>query len=55
MRCRTFESERLGHEHGNSASTVYQGVRIQYGQKTGTYDRANYRKTDGSIINPYID
>lgn len=40
----------VGHEHCNSASVVYQGVRLQYGQKSSTYDRANYYKnSDGTI------
>lgn len=40
----------VGHEHCNSASVVYQGVRLQYGQKSSTYDRANYyNKTTGAI------
>ena len=40
----------VGHEHCNSASVVYQGVRLQYGQKSSTYDRANYyNKETGAI------
>lgn len=37
------DSILVGHEHANSASAVYDGIRFQYGQKTGTYDRANYQ------------
>lgn len=37
------DSILVGHEHANSASAVYEGIRFQYGQKTGTYDRANYQ------------
>ena len=40
----------VGHEHCNSASVVYDGVRFQFGQKSSTYDRANYKKSDGSIV-----
>lgn len=43
----------VGHEHCNSASVVYEGIRFQYGQKTGTYDRANYLRSDGTIIGSY--
>ncbi len=39
----------VGHEHSNSASITYQGVRLQYGLKSSTYDRANYLKADGSV------
>lgn len=43
-----FDSIFVGHEHCNSASIVYEGVRLQYGQKSSTYDRANYLQNDGS-------
>lgn len=36
------DSILVGHEHCNSASVVYDGIRFQYGQKCSTYDRANY-------------
>ncbi len=39
----------VGHEHCNSASILYDGIRLTYGLKTGVYDRANYKKTDGTI------
>ena len=39
----------VGHEHCNSASVVYEGVRFQFGQKTSEYDRFNYIHADGSI------
>ncbi len=39
----------VGHEHSNNASVMYEGVRLAYGLKTGTYDRANYRLSDGTI------
>ena len=31
----------VGHEHQNSISVIYQGVRLQYGQKSSAYDRYN--------------
>lgn len=43
----------VGHEHCNSASVVYEGIRFQYGQKSSTYDRANYLAADGSIVGDY--
>lgn len=43
----------VGHEHCNSASIVYEGVRLQFGQKSSTYDRVNYLKKDGSIVGAY--
>lgn len=47
------DSVFVGHEHCNSASVVYDGIRVQYGQKSSTYDRANYKTRDGSIIGSY--
>ena len=44
----------VGHEHCNSASVVYEGVRFQYGQKIGTYDRANFVESDGTIVGMYL-
>lgn len=43
----------VGHEHCNSASVVYDGMRFQYGQKSSTYDRANYVTTNGTIVGSY--
>lgn len=40
----------VGHEHCNSASVVYDGVRFQYGQKSSEYDRYNAVTESGSII-----
>lgn len=45
----------VGHEHANSASVVYQGVRFQFGQKSSTYDRANYVSEDGTIVCSYSE
>ncbi len=44
------DSVFVGHEHCNSASVVYEGVRFQFGQKSSAYDMLNYRKADGTII-----
>ena len=43
----------VGHEHCNSASVVYEGVRLQFGQKSSTYDRFNYIATHGKISREY--
>lgn len=40
----------VGHEHCNSASVVYDGIRFQYGQKSSTCDRANYIDSTGEVI-----
>ncbi len=41
----------VGHEHCNSISIVYNGIRFQYGQKSSTYDRYNVlvEKTEESV------
>ena len=40
----------VGHDHYNSASVVYDGVRFQYGQKSSEYDSFNKLMPDGSIL-----
>lgn len=50
MKALGADSILVGHEHCNSASVVYDGVRFQYGQKIGEYDRINFRAADGKII-----
>ena len=44
------DSILVGHIHSISASVVYDGVRFQFGQKSSTYDSANYRTANGSIV-----
>lgn len=44
------DSMLVGHYHSNNASVVYDGIRFQFGNKTGTYDSVNYRKNDGTIV-----
>lgn len=44
----------VGHEHCNSASVIYDGVRLQYGQKSSEYDRINGVTADGSINPKFI-
>ena len=43
------DSVFVGHEHCNSASIMYEGVRLTYGQKSSTFDRYNRLQSDGSI------
>ncbi len=45
----------VGHEHSNSASIVYEGVRMQYGQKSSEYDRYNFVDKYGEITTAQID
>lgn len=45
----------VGHEHCNSASVMYQGVRLQYGQKSSGYDRFNIYTNNGGIESGYYD
>ena len=43
----------VGHEHCNSSSVVYEGVRFQCGQKSSDYDRFNCIAADGTITGGY--
>ena len=45
-----IDSILVGHVHENSSSIIYDGVRLQYGQKSSTYDRANYIDAYGNIL-----
>ncbi len=49
------DSMLSGHIHCVNASVVYDGIRFQFGNKTGVYDQINYKRTDGSIIASYED
>jgi len=48
-----FDSVFVGHEHCNSASVVWNGIRYQYGQKSSEYDRKNFLQQDGTVIGAY--
>ena len=48
------DSVLVGHEHANSASIVYEGIRLQYGMKCSTYDRNNYFRSNGTIYLGYV-
>ena len=49
MKALGADSIFVGHEHCNSASVVYEGIRFQYGQKSSEYDRFNSIAKDGTI------
>lgn len=49
MKALGADSIFVGHEHCNSASVVYEGVRFQFGQKSSEYDRYNFLNADGTI------
>ena len=53
MQALGVDSHFVGHEHANSASVVYHGVRFQFGMKSSTYDRNNYVAEDGSIVTSF--
>lgn len=44
------DSVFVSHQHSNSGSVVYDGVRFQFGQKSSTYDRANYVAPDNKVV-----
>ncbi|MBR2968335.1 MAG: metallophosphoesterase [Clostridia bacterium] len=50
-----FDSVFVGHEHQISASVIYEGVRLQFGQKSSTYDSLNYVASSGEIVRSYSD
>ena len=39
----------VGHDHECSASVVYEGVRLQFGLKSTTYDSNVYRDENGNL------
>ena len=45
----------VGHEHCNSASVVYEGIRFQFGQKSSEYDRFNWVSANGAITGSYMN
>ena len=54
MKALGVDSIFVGHEHCNSASVVYEGVRFQYGQKSSEYDRYNAVTDENEIIDTAI-
>ncbi|MBQ4087597.1 MAG: metallophosphoesterase [Clostridia bacterium] len=55
MKAIGMDSMFIGHLHEESASAIYDGVRFQFGMKSSSYDKTNYRKDDGSIVASYLD
>ncbi|MBQ7948250.1 MAG: metallophosphoesterase [Clostridia bacterium] len=53
MKALGVDSIFVGHEHCNSASVVYDGIRFQFGQKSSEYDRFNCISADGVITGGY--
>ncbi len=53
MKSLGVDSIFIGHEHCNSASVVYNGVRFQFGQKSSEYDRFNCIDENGAITGGY--
>ena len=47
------DSVFAGHMHTHSASIVYEGVRLQFGMKSSTYDMLNYIQENGTILEAY--
>ena len=47
------DSVFVGHEHANSASIVYEGIRLQYGMKSSAYDSINYIDAQGNVADEY--
>ena len=49
------DSVFFGHVHGCSVGIQYEGIQIQFGLKTGTYDALNYTDANGNIVWTYGD
>ncbi len=49
MKALGVDSVFIGHQHTNSFSIVYEGVRLQFGQKSSMYDSFNWVLPDGTI------
>ena len=52
MKSLGVDSIFVGHEHNISASVVYEGIRLQFGQKSSEYDYYNRLDANGNIIGP---
>jgi hypothetical protein len=55
MKALGADSIFVGHEHCNSCSIVYEGVRFQFSQKSSMYDRYNSVTEDGTITGAYME
>jgi 3',5'-cyclic AMP phosphodiesterase CpdA len=54
MKALGVDSIFVGHEHCNSSSIVYEGVRFQFSQKSSRYDRYNSVDEDGNFFGGYL-
>ena len=43
----------VSHQHSNSGSVIFDGVRFQFGQKSSTYDRTNYITPENTIVRSF--
>ncbi len=50
-----FDSVFTGHIHENSASVVYDGIRLHFGLKSGIYDSTLWKKSDGTLVKSNTD
>jgi len=50
LKTRKFDGVFAGHNHINSLSVVYNGIRLTYGLKTGTFDYCDRTKVGGTLI-----
>ena len=48
-----IDSMFVGHLHQNTASIMYDGIRLQFGLKSSTYDSTNYVQENGQIVHSY--
>ncbi len=44
----------VGHDHEVFASVVYEGVRLQFGLKSSTYDSNLYKNKDGKLVRSHL-
>lgn len=50
-----IDSIFVGHEHVISSGVKYEGVQLQFGLKSSTYDALNYITSDGEIVRSYSE
>lgn len=55
LKSKGVDSIFVGHVHAISASIIYEGVRLQFGQKSSTYDSANYLDKNGNVVCSYTE
>ena len=50
-----IDSIFVGHYHAISSGVNYEGVLLQFGLKSSTYDSLNYLTSDGEIVRSYTE